>query len=155
MREGIWKLSDVCEGGIWRRNVRKCRRSSSMLLSSATPRQAAIQDLGGDEPLSKHLSSLDRYSTALRTLGLDKLAASAMWWLRVVETWAVARLLSSPTFHRFVQNTHKTMRRMRHGPDMEDMGGTKLDNPNAYKDFTKHFWEELKSQARGGPPKKP
>lgn len=37
------------------------------------------------------------------------------------------QLLASPTFHRMVRNVHKKVREIRHGPDIEEMGGTKID----------------------------
>lgn len=38
------------------------------------------------------------------------------------------QLLSSPTFHRGVEKVHKAVRKLRHGPDLEDMGGTKIES---------------------------
>ncbi len=38
------------------------------------------------------------------------------------------KLLASPTFHRAVQNVHKRVRHLRHGPDLEEMGGTNIDS---------------------------
>ena len=58
---------------------------------------------------------------------------------------------------------------MRHGPDLEEMGGTKIDSElnanisatqviNAFaepnKNFLEHYIEEIKEQLRGGPPQK-
>ena len=39
----------------------------------------------------------------------------------------VPQLLSSPTFNRMVRGVHKKVHDMRHGPNLEDMGGTKID----------------------------
>ena len=58
---------------------------------------------------------------------------------------------------------------MRHGPDLEEMGGTKIDSEldanisetqvvNTFaepdKNFLEHYIEEIKEQFRGGPPQK-
>lgn len=58
---------------------------------------------------------------------------------------------------------------MRHGPDLEEMGGTKIDSKfdanisvtqviNTFaeptKNFLEHYIEEIKEQLRGGPPQK-
>lgn len=57
---------------------------------------------------------------------------------------------------------------MKHGPDLEDMGGTKLDSRmgrprtcrtadsalEPTKGFLDHYIEEIKEQIRGGPPEK-
>jgi hypothetical protein len=60
----------------------------------------------------------------------------------------VETLLRSPTFHRGVQSVHKQIQKMRHGELPEEMGGTKLDNPQ--KDsFFKLFMEELKNGHKG------
>ncbi|KAL2039562.1 hypothetical protein N7G274_007834 [Stereocaulon virgatum] len=72
-----------------------------------------------------------------------------MVWLRILEAWLTTRLLASPAFHRLVQNIHKGIRQMRHGPDLEEMGGTKIDKPNN-KNFLEHYLEEIKDQFRGG-----
>lgn len=45
------------------------------------------------------------------------------------------QLLASPTFHRMVRGVHKKMREMRHGPEMEDMGGTKIDSQLLWSTF--------------------
>ncbi|KAL9103957.1 MAG: hypothetical protein Q9163_001063 [Psora crenata] len=37
-------------------------------------------------------------------------------------------LLASPTFHRGVRKVHKAIQQARHGPGLEEMGGTKIDN---------------------------
>ncbi|KAI9829575.1 MAG: hypothetical protein M1819_006080 [Sarea resinae] len=65
-------------------------------------------------------------------------------------------LLSSPTFHRAVQNVHKKVHELRHGKAPEDMGGLTRDNesgPSDAKKFLQYYIEELKEQARGGPKK--
>lgn len=41
------------------------------------------------------------------------------------------QLLRSPTFHKGVHKIHKTIRRQTHGPDLEEMGGTKLEDPRS------------------------
>ena len=43
-----------------------------------------------------------------------------------------AQLLSSPAFHRGVEKVQKSIRRMQRGPDMEDMGGTKIESQHLY-----------------------
>jgi len=77
-----------------------------------------------------------------------------MSWFRAFEPWLVERLLRTPAFHRFVERVHKSVRRIKHGEDLEDMGGTKLDNPRDVKQFLDHFKEELRDQLRGKPPPK-
>lgn len=70
-------------------------------------------------------------------------------WVRVLEAWLTTRLLRSPAFHRAVQTVHKRVRQLRHGPDLEEMGGTKIDKaekPN--KGFLDHYLEEIKEQFR-------
>lgn len=75
-----------------------------------------------------------------------------MVWLQVLEAWLTTRLLASPAFHQVVRNIHKTIRQMRHGPDLEEMGGTKIEKPT--KNFLGHYIDEIKEQLRGGPPQK-
>jgi len=77
-------------------------------------------------------------------------------WLQVVEAWLTARLLSSPTFHRAVQNVHRKVRQIRHGKDPEDMGGTNIEKsgPSDAKKFLQFYIEELRDQMRGGPPRR-
>lgn len=76
-----------------------------------------------------------------------------MVWVRIFEAWLTTRLLASPTFHRAVQNVHKQVRQMRHGPDLEEMGGTKIDRMGKpSKNFLDHYLEEIKEQFR--PPRK-
>lgn len=76
-----------------------------------------------------------------------------------------------------VRGVHKKVHEMRQGPDLEDMGGTKLDSPSApsmiatgqvsltvdYYDkdsgfdpskFIQHFRDEVRDQLRGGTTKK-
>ncbi|XTI91076.1 hypothetical protein V2W45_1470931 [Cenococcum geophilum] len=77
-----------------------------------------------------------------------------MWqpmWLRVFEAWAVARLLSSPSFHRTVHNVHRSIRRIRYGTPMEEMGGTNVERPS----LLKYFKDEIKEQLKGGKSKQP
>ncbi|KAL1623994.1 hypothetical protein SLS56_008046 [Neofusicoccum ribis] len=69
-----------------------------------------------------------------------------MIWLRVLEVWATTRLLSSPAFHRGVQNLYRRYSRLRHGTPMEEMGGTNIDRNRP--SFLKHFMDELKDQFR-------
>ena len=77
------------------------------------------------------------------------------------------QLLASPTFHRGVEKLHKSIRRIRRGPDMEDMGGTNIESQHLYskryaqsksntepgegKKFLDHYMEELKQQFNRGP----
>ncbi|EQL31312.1 hypothetical protein RJZ56_003575 [Blastomyces dermatitidis] len=77
-----------------------------------------------------------------------------MWWLRFLEIWLTARLLSSPAFHRTVRHVHRKVQEIRHGKSPEDMGGTNIDKPEGgLKRFIELFREELKNQAGKGPPK--
>lgn len=41
------------------------------------------------------------------------------------------QLLASPTFQRSVERLHKRIRKMRHGPDPEDMGGTNIESEHS------------------------
>jgi len=65
------------------------------------------------------------------------------------EAWLVRTLLRSPRFHRSVQAVEKKVREVREGKSFEDMGGTKLDDPNR-KNVFDHFLQELKNQAGSG-----
>jgi len=67
-------------------------------------------------------------------------------FIRAFEVWAVARLLSSPTFHRGVEKIAKQVHKIQHGTPMSEMGGTKLDRPGP--SFFKHFKDEIKEQLR-------
>ncbi|KAA6409130.1 MAG: hypothetical protein FRX48_07474 [Lasallia pustulata] len=73
-------------------------------------------------------------------------------WVRVLEAWLTARLLSSPTFHRGVHAVAKKVRQLRHGKDPEEMGGTNIERSgdSDAKKFLDHYLEELKDQFRGG-----
>ncbi|KAB2576199.1 uncharacterized protein LTHEOB_4955 [Lasiodiplodia theobromae] len=73
-----------------------------------------------------------------------------MIWLRLLEVWATTRLLSSPAFHRAVQNAYRRFHRLRHGTPMEEMGGTNIDR-NQGPSFFKHFIDEIKEQLRNTP----
>ena len=66
-------------------------------------------------------------------------------WLQVLEAYAVAALLRTPAFHRGVEKVARQVHRVRHGIPPEELGGTKLDDPqgNAY---LRHFGEELQTQ---------
>ena len=66
-------------------------------------------------------------------------------WLRFLEAWMVQQLLRTPAFHRAVQKVAKNVHRVRHGPNPEEMGGTKIDNPENAS-FVKHFIDEVKGQ---------
>ncbi|KAI4261263.1 MAG: hypothetical protein L6R42_003530, partial [Xanthoria sp. 1 TBL-2021] len=60
------------------------------------------------------------------------------------------QLLRSPAFHRMVRGVHKRVREMRHGPDLEEMGGTKIDGPESTTSrFLQHFKDEIRDQLRG------
>lgn len=66
-------------------------------------------------------------------------------WLRFLEAWAVQQLLRTPAFHRAVEKVARGVHRARHGIPPEELGGTKLDQPNQ-TGFIKHFVDELKVQ---------
>ncbi|MCJ1454682.1 hypothetical protein MMC28_005035 [Mycoblastus sanguinarius] len=51
-----------------------------------------------------------------------------------------------------VHNVHKRVRQMRYGPDLEEMGGTKLDKPT--KNYLDHYLDEIRDQFRRGPSEK-
>lgn len=74
-----------------------------------------------------------------------------MWQLRLFEVWLTARLIRSPTFNRMVRGVHKKVHEMRHGPDLEEMGGTKIDNNHGFSasKFIQHFRDEVRDQIRG------
>lgn len=67
-------------------------------------------------------------------------------WLALVEAFLVKKLLESQAFHRAIGKAHKSVHRLRHGIPPEEMGGTKLDNPNT-PGFLSHFLDEVKGQA--------
>ncbi|TID14285.1 putative WD repeat-containing protein [Venturia nashicola] len=70
-----------------------------------------------------------------------------MWpFIRAFEVWAVARLLSSPTFHRGVGKVVKTVHRIQHGTPMEELGGTKLERKG--HSLFQHFKDEIKQQLK-------
>ncbi|EME77556.1 uncharacterized protein MYCFIDRAFT_19863, partial [Pseudocercospora fijiensis CIRAD86] len=66
-------------------------------------------------------------------------------WLRFLEAWAVQQLLRTPAFHRAVEKVARQVHRARHGTPPEELGGTKLDDPNQ-PSFIRHFADELKTQ---------
>lgn len=66
-------------------------------------------------------------------------------WLRVLEAYLVQALLRTPAFHRGVEKVVRGVNRIRHGVPPEEMGGTKLDQPNN-SGFLKHFTEEIQTQ---------
>lgn len=66
-------------------------------------------------------------------------------WLRVLEAYLVQALLRTPAFHRGVEKVARQVHRFRHGTPPEEMGGTKIDDPNK-SGFAKHFYEELQTQ---------
>ncbi|ESZ94106.1 hypothetical protein SBOR_5526 [Sclerotinia borealis F-4128] len=76
-------------------------------------------------------------------------------WLAAFETWAVARLLRSPTFHSVVRKAHKRVHEARHGKDPSEMGGTNIDDPNKSSRFIQYLKDEIKDQFWGkSPPRK-
>ncbi|CAO1602632.1 hypothetical protein XANCAGTX0491_006236 [Xanthoria calcicola] len=77
------------------------------------------------------------------------------WQLGLFEVWLTTRLLRSPAFHRMVGRIHKQVRQVRHGPDLEEMGGTKIDGPESTTSkFLRHFKDEIRDQLRGNATKK-
>ncbi|KAF2459286.1 hypothetical protein BDY21DRAFT_370087 [Lineolata rhizophorae] len=75
-----------------------------------------------------------------------------MVWLRLLETWAVTRLLSSPAFLNVVRKAHRRYWSIRHGVPYEEEGGMNIDR-NPRNSFFKHFVDEIKKQSRGRPSK--
>ena len=67
-------------------------------------------------------------------------------WLQVLEAYAVAALLRTPAFHRGVEKVARQVHRVRHGIPPEELGGTKLDDPQGNAHFLKHFGEVCSSQ---------
>lgn len=83
-------------------------------------------------------------------------------------------LISSPTFNRMVRGVHKKVHEMRHGPSMEETGGTNSERGPSllspgqavliavYADpegssaskFIQHFRDEIRDQLRGNTTKK-
>lgn len=68
-----------------------------------------------------------------------------MAWQRVLEAYLVQALLRTPAFHRVVERVAKNVHRLRHGVPPEEMGGTKIDDPNSGS-FLRHFSEEIQTQ---------
>lgn len=66
-------------------------------------------------------------------------------WIRVLEAYLVQALLRTPAFHRGVEKVAKGVHRLRHGIPPEEMGGTKIDQPNS-SSFLRHFTEEVQTQ---------
>lgn len=69
-------------------------------------------------------------------------------WLRVLEAYMVQALLRTPAFHRAVEKVARQVHRVRHGTPPEEMGGTKIDDPQR-SNFMQHFVDEVKSQLTG------
>ncbi|KAF2144736.1 uncharacterized protein K452DRAFT_285062 [Aplosporella prunicola CBS 121167] len=69
-----------------------------------------------------------------------------MIWLRLLEGWAVARLLSSPTFHRVIQRAHRRFTHLKDGTPLEEM--KEADRTSNQPSLLKHFTDELKAQLR-------
>jgi len=66
--------------------------------------------------------------------------------LRVVEAWLVARLLSSPAFHRVVRRVHGRFTGVKHE---EHVGGTQLEGQeNSVARFIRIYKEEFKNEFR-------
>ena len=66
-------------------------------------------------------------------------------WLRVLEAYLVQALLRTPGFHRGVEKVVRGVNRVRYGVPPEEMGGTKIDQPDS-NSFLKHFTEEVQTQ---------
>lgn len=66
-------------------------------------------------------------------------------WLRVLEQYLVQALLRTPGFHRGVEKVVRNVNRIRYGIPPEEMGGTKIDQPNNGS-FLRHFTEEVQTQ---------
>lgn len=60
-------------------------------------------------------------------------------WFALLEAWAVARLIRSPTFNRAVQKVYRKINRI---PDHEPRNGMGRTGPSTFD----HFREELKTQ---------
>ncbi|KAK4235091.1 hypothetical protein C8A03DRAFT_46697 [Achaetomium macrosporum] len=84
--------------------------------------------------------------------------ARLMWaaWLRV-EDLIVAQILRSPSFHRGVRRIHRTVEELRYGRDPSEplRQGEATADPTGSSSFLRHFFEELKNQARGKPSEPP
>ncbi|KAF2679110.1 hypothetical protein K458DRAFT_394256 [Lentithecium fluviatile CBS 122367] len=65
----------------------------------------------------------------------------ALPWLALIETWAVARLIRSPTFNRAVHRAYRKINRL---PPNEPQNGLGRTGPSTFD----HFTDELKTQLR-------
>ncbi|KAK7520042.1 uncharacterized protein IWZ02DRAFT_490145 [Phyllosticta citriasiana] len=74
------------------------------------------------------------------------------WWY--FEYWATSRLLRSAAFHRWVHKVYRAVYRLKDGPSVEELGGTKIDRPSPLKQFFKHFAAEIRAQLRNQTSKK-
>ncbi|CAL3971827.1 unnamed protein product [Diplocarpon coronariae] len=76
-----------------------------------------------------------------------------MAWIRLLEVWLTAKLLSSPAFHRAVKKIHKKVQEVKRGEKLIDPAETtntcmerrKLDPQR----FLRHYLDELKDQFKG------
>ena len=69
---------------------------------------------------------------------------------RAIERRLVTSLVRSPAFNRGVERVNQKIYEFRHGKLPEDMGGTKLDEPDrkGVKYFFKLFVEEVRTGHR-------
>ncbi|KAK3305579.1 uncharacterized protein B0T15DRAFT_511476 [Chaetomium strumarium] len=72
-------------------------------------------------------------------------------------TSRVLQLLRSPSFHRGVRRIHRTVEELRYGRDPSEplRQGEATADPTRSSNFLKHFFDELKNQARGKPSEPP
>jgi hypothetical protein len=77
-----------------------------------------------------------------------------MWW-QAIETYLVARLLASPSFHKAIRRLHGTIHALRSGEPLppREIQRTKLQNETdaeqRIRSFWKEFREEVGRQAKG------
>ena len=62
---------------------------------------------------------------------VDRKSTYTQVTLSQIYAYLPTQLLSSPTFHRGVEKVHRSIRRIRRGPDMEDMG-TNIESQYLY-----------------------
>ncbi|QKX56738.1 uncharacterized protein TRUGW13939_03844 [Talaromyces rugulosus] len=75
-------------------------------------------------------------------------------WARVIEIWAVNRLLRSPSFHHMVRGVHRRVQRTVHGVPPEEMGGTNIEKTSGIRHFLRLFKEQIQAQLKDEPRKR-
>lgn len=88
--------------------------------------------------LHHDIVKMDSESTMVQLIGNTGMADHTSEYKKPLPSTSVLiiyqKLLASPTFHRAVQNVHKKVRHLRQGPDLEELGGTKIDSKHCRRE---------------------